>query len=171
MTENAYEAAISTPNLTDEERRNLALTLAWSKAYGDLDNIEHFCNFYADSTEIYTPLQNWYWAKHGHSSQPWQDGEIAIAELFSHREEKIVSIVAQGNSVAVHMAVEITDKGGQSRQGAFAAFLKFDSEGKITSDHSFVGRQPRPTPDQGPPAYRSMIEKLQKINPQGISEG
>ena len=165
MSENAYEAAISTPSLTDEERRNLELTKAWSEAYGDLDNIEHFCNLYADSTEIYTPLQDWYWAKHGHSRQPWQEGEIAIAELFSHRKEKIVSILAHGDSVAVHMAVEITTKEGQSRQGAFAAFLKFDSNGKIVSDHSFIGRHPRPTPDQGPPAYKAMIEKLQEINP------
>tara|TARA_E500000331_G_scaffold316903_2_gene327905 strand:+ start:180 stop:677 length:498 start_codon:yes stop_codon:yes gene_type:complete len=165
MSEDAYEAAISAPNLTAEEKRNLELTKAWSVAYGDLDNIEHFCDLYADSTEIYTPLQDWYYAKQGHSNQPWRDGEIGITELFGHREEKIVSILAQGDTVAVQMAVEITSKEGQSRTGAFAAFLKFDADGKITSDHSFLGRHPRPTADQGPPAYRAMIEKLQEINP------
>ena len=165
MSEDAYEAAMSNDNLTSEERRNLELTKAWSEAYGDLDNIEHFCDLYADSTEIYTPLQDWYWAKHGHSSQAWQDGEIAIAELFSHREEKIVSILAQGDTVAVQVSVEITSKDGQSRQGAFAAFLKFDADGKIVSDHSFLGRHPRPTPDQGPPAFKAMVEKLLEINP------
>jgi hypothetical protein len=165
MSEDAYEAAISTPNLTDEERRNLELTRAWSEAYGDLDNIEHFCDLYADSMEIYTPLQDWYWSKHGHSSQPWRDGEIALAEFFSHREEKIVSILAQGDTVAVQVSVEITSSEGTQRQGSFAAFLKFDEHGKIVSDHSFLGRHPKPTPDQGPPAFRAMIEKLQEINP------
>ena len=52
MSENAYEAAISTPSLTDEERRNLELTKAWSEAYGDLDNIEHFCNLYAEQLDL-----------------------------------------------------------------------------------------------------------------------
>ena len=162
---NAFEEAISNENLTAEERRNLQLTKAWSEAYGDLDNIERFCDTYADSTEIYTPLQDWYWAKHGHSSQAWRDGEIAMVEFVSHREEKIVSILAQGDTVAVQVSIELTSKDGQSRQGAFAAFLKFDAEGKIVSDHSFLGRHPRPTPDQAPPAFRPTLEKLLEINP------
>ena len=165
MSENAYEKAISNPNLTTEERRNLELTRAWSEAYGDLDNIEHFCDLYADSTEIYTPLQDWYWAKHGHSNQVWRDGEIAIAKLFSHRKEKIVSILAQGDTVAVQVSVEITSSDGNQRQGSFAAFLKFDEDGKIVSDHSFLGRHPRPTPDQAPPKFKATIEKLLEINP------
>lgn len=165
MSEDAYEAAISNENLTAEEKRNLEHTKAWSEAYGDLENIEHFCDLYADSTEIFTPLQDWYWAKHGHSNQAWRDGEIGIAKLFSHREEKIVSILARGDTVAVQVSVEMTSKDGQSRQGAFAAFLKFDEDGKIVSDHSFLGRHPRPTPDQGPPEFKAMVEKLLEINP------
>ena len=165
MSEDAYEAAISNPNLTDEERRNLELTSAWSEAYGDLNNIEHFCNTYADSTEIFTPLQDWYWAKHGHSNQAWRDGEITMAKLVSHREEKIISILARGDKVAVQVSVEITSKEGSKRQGAFAAFLKFDEEGKIVSDHSFLGRHPRPTPDQAPEEFKATLEKLLEINP------
>ena len=164
-SEDPYEEAISNPNLTDEERRNLGLTKAWSEAYGDLDNIDHFCDLYADSTEIYTPLQDWYWAKHGHSNQAWRDGESTMVTLVSHREEKIVSILAQGDTVAVQVSVEMTSKNGQSRQGAFAAFLKFDEDGKIVSDHSFLGRHPKPTPDQAPPAFKATLEKLLEINP------
>jgi len=164
--QNAYEEAISNSNLTAEEKRNLELTKAWSDAYGDLDNIERFCDTYAESTEIYTPLQDWYWAKHGHSNQAWRDGEIAMLEFISHREEKIVSILARGDTVAVQVSIELTSKDGQSRQGAFAAFLKFDEDGKIVSDHSFLGRQPRPTPDQAPPAFKPTLEKLLEINPE-----
>ena len=163
--QSTYEEAMSSPNLTEEERRNLELTKAWSEAYGDLDNIERFCDMYADSTEIYTPLQDWYWAKHGHTNQAWRDGEITMAKLVSTREEKIVSILAQGDTVAVQVSVEMTSKDGRSRQGSFAAFLKFDEEGKIVSDHSFLGRHPRPTVDQAPPEFRGTIEKLQEINP------
>lgn len=166
MSEDAYEAAIANENLTAEERRNLELTKAWSEAYGDLDNVERFCDMYADSTEIYTPLQDWYWAKHGHSNQAWRDGEITMAELVGHREEKIVGILARGDTVAVQISIEMTTKdGSQSRQGAFAAFLKFDEDGKIISDHSFLGRHPRPTPDQAPPKFKATIEKLLEINP------
>ena len=119
--QSVYEEAISNPNLTAEEKRNLELTKAWSDAYGDLDNIERFCDTYAESTEIYTPLQDWYWAKHGHSNQAWRDGEIAMLEFISHRKEKIVSILARGDTVAVQVSIELTSKDGQSRQGAFAA--------------------------------------------------
>jgi hypothetical protein len=56
--------------------------------------------------------------------------------------------------------------GSTSRQGSFAAFLRFDEDGKIVSDHSFLGRHPRPTPDQAPtPEIKANIEKLQEINP------
>ncbi len=163
--QSVYEEAISNPNLTAEEKRNLELTKAWSDAYGDLDNIERFCDTYAESTEIYTPLQDWYWAKHGHSNQAWRDGEIAMLEFISHRKEKIVSILARGDTVAVQVSIELTSKDGQSRQGAFAAFLKFDEDGKIVSDHSFLGRHPRPTPDQAPAAFKPTLEKLLEINP------
>ena len=163
--QNVYVEAISNPNLTAEEKRNLELTKAWSDAYGDLDNIERFCDTYAESTEIYTPLQDWYWAKHGHSNQAWRDGEIAMLEFISHRKEKIVSILARGDTVAVQVSIELTSKDGKSRQGAFAAFLKFDEDGKIVSDHSFLGRHPRPTPDQAPGAFKPTLEKLLEINP------
>jgi hypothetical protein len=64
------------------------------------------------------------------------------------------------------MAVDMTSKDGKvSRQGCFAAFLRFDDDGRIVSDHSFLGRHPRPTPDQAPPELRAGIEKLQEINP------
>ena len=96
----AYETAIANENLTAEEKRNLELTKAWSTAYGDLDNVDRFCDMYADSTEIYCPLQDWYWAKTGHSNQVWRDGEVEVAKLFGHREEKIVAIVARGDTVA-----------------------------------------------------------------------
>ncbi len=168
MSDDAYEAAMSNDNLTSEERRNLELTKAWSEAYGNLDNIDHFCDLYADNTEIYTPLQDWYWAKHGHSTEPFRSGERLMATLISHREEKIVSILAQGDTVAVQVSVEITSKDGNQRQGSFAAFLKFDEDGKIVSDHSFLGRHPRPTPEEAGkviPAFKPIIEKLLEINP------
>ncbi len=47
--------------------------------------------------------------------------------MFGPLEEKIVGILAQGDTVAVQVSVKITTKEGQSRQEAFAAFLKFDA--------------------------------------------
>jgi hypothetical protein len=162
----AYDEAISNGHLTAEEKRNLERTKAWSDAYGDLDNIERFCDMYADSTEIYTPLQDWYWAKQGHSNEAWRNGEIEVAKLTGSRKEKIVSILARGNTVAVQVAIDMSSKDGKhSRQGCFAAFLKFDEDGKIVSDHSFLGRQPPPSPDQAPtPELKASIEKLLEIN-------
>ena len=63
---------------------------------------------------------------------------MVIVEMFSPREEKVVGILAQGDTVVVQVSVKITTKEGQSRQEAFAAFLKFDADGKIVSDHSFL---------------------------------
>jgi hypothetical protein len=148
--------------LTAEEKRNLKVVKEWAKTY-NTDAAQMVDEIYADTTEVFTPLQNVYWVRRGKSKENFRTVEVEERKRYKSRKMNFVTAVARGDTVAVEVAVIRTTKEGESRAEWAAAFLKFDKHGKIVSDHTFlVG--PRPSKEGRTPAAAAAIEKILEDN-------
>jgi len=156
------EETVST-KLTAEEKRNLEVVKEWAKAW-DTDAAARMVDeIYADTTEVFTPLQNVYWVRRGKSKENFRTVEVEEQKRFKSRKMNFVTAVARGDTVAVEVAVTRTTKQGESREEWSAAFLKFDKDGKIVSDHTFMAG-PRPSKEGRTPAAAAAIEKILEDN-------
>lgn len=136
----ALDAALEDETLTAQERRNLTAVREWRSTWGtDAAALVDSC--YADSTEVYLPFQGFYFVKPGESKAKWRTVEIAAEKLWQHREMNFVTVVARGDTVALETGPSAAiDKNGVPRASKLggAIFLKFDSDGRIIFDHTFM---------------------------------
>jgi ketosteroid isomerase-like protein len=123
--------------LTVEEKRNLEVVKEWAKAW-DTDAARMVDEIYADATEVFTPLQNIYWVRQGKSKEYFRTVEVEELKRFKSRKMKFVTMIARGDTVALEVTVTRITKQGESSEGWAAAFLKFNEDGKIVSDHTFM---------------------------------
>lgn len=138
--------------LTERERRNLALVDEWAAAWNQpggsaqklLDEI------YAEALEVRAPLQRVH--LHGAGGRKIlrgfeEAGEKALAErtMIFHKR------LARGDIVALEVEVAYRTHDGDEGRDWFAAFLTFDDDGRIVEDHSFMRDEPfTPHPGDAP---------------------
>lgn len=130
---------MSQDDLTDEEKRTLASLEPWKDAWNTHGKAQKLVDeIYADSAEVFTPLQGVYHAKRGGSKENWRKLEIELEKIWEKREQRIVNTVVQGNRVAIECEVEMHRIDGKVTKGWYAAFLTFDEDGRLTCDHTYM---------------------------------
>jgi hypothetical protein len=134
---------ISHATLTEVENRNLELVDAWAAAWrlpgGSAE--ERINEIYAQSTDVYLPLQERYIAKTGESKESWLEEQLDLEKDFLERRMVVHKKMARGDVVAVEIEVFYTLTDGTEDNAWIAAFLTFDDDGKISSDHSYMGEE------------------------------
>ncbi|MFH0822424.1 MAG: hypothetical protein V2B18_06710 [Pseudomonadota bacterium] len=146
--------------LTDREKRNVDIVMEWARAW-EKDAGRMVDEIYADSSEVFGPMQNIYFLKRGESKSNWKALEVANQGLYLARKMQFHAIVAKGDTVAVEVAVTETNLKGRMREGWFAAFLTFDENGKIITDHTYMLHMeviPDPEKAKDPKIKRAMEE-------------
>ena len=134
---------ISHAILTEVENRNLELVDAWVATWqlpgGSAE--ERINEIYAQSTDVYLPLQERYIAKTGESKESWLEEQLDLEKDFLERRMVVHKKMARGDVVAVEIEVFYTLTDGTEDNAWTAAFLTFNDDGKITSDHSYMGEE------------------------------
>ena len=129
---------MSDATLTNEERRNLERVQVWVEAWNDSERLTHFVkDFYSLDCEVFLPLQKTWWVKRGKSAHNFQDVETEGAKNFRRRTMRIQHALARGATVAVEAMITWETFSGKTFDSWFAAFLTFDADGKIETDHTF----------------------------------
>jgi predicted SnoaL-like aldol condensation-catalyzing enzyme len=146
--------------LTTEEKRNLELVKGWAASW-DKESGEMVDIFYADQPEVYLPLQNLYMAKSGRSKVDWRAVEVANRKLYTNRKMKLVACIARGDTVAMEIQTSETNLIGKTRDGYIGVFLRFNRDGKIISDHTYMlNADKTPNPEK---AKDPNIKKLMQV--------
>lgn len=150
---------MSSDNITDREKRNIEMVYKWAKAWSE-DAGRMVDESYADTAEVFTPIQGIYWSRRGKSKENWRFVEVDYEKMFSKREMRFPKIFANGDTVAIEVETTTTNKKGtKTIHGWFSAFLSFDDNGKIIEDHSYmVG--PSPIGVKYPPALQEVMNKI-----------
>lgn len=151
---------MSDVELTAREKRNVELVTEWARAW-ETDAGRMVDDIYADSSEVFGPLQNIYFLKRGESKSNWKALEVANQGLYLARKMHFHAIAAKGDTVAVEVAVTETNLKGRTREGWFAAFLTFDENGRIITDHTYMLHMeltPDPEKAKDPKVKRAMEE-------------
>lgn len=162
---------MSAEELTVRERRNVELLKEWARAW-ETDAARMVDEIYADSSEVFGPMQNIYFLKRGQSKESWRALEAANQKLYQARKMRFHTIVARGDTVAIEVAVTETNLKGKTREGWFAAFLTFDEEGRIVTDHTYMLHMEL-TPDPGKakdPKIRKAMEELREAHSRILAE-
>ena len=159
---------MSNENLTAEEKRNIEQVKGWAKVWVT-DCGRCVDEYYADTTEVYSPHVNFYWARRGQSKEPWRTIEIEAAKRRASLRLDFVNMVARGDTVAIEIAATETTPDGQTHKGFAAAFMKFDKDGRIVSEHTFDSSLPPSKEEPGwstrfNPAQQAEVEKLLEDN-------
>jgi hypothetical protein len=127
-----------------KEERNVACIEKWAKSWskpgGSAATMVDEC--YADVVEVLAVLQGKSVVQGSEGKDRWRAVEIDIERQYERRTLTFSNIVAQGDAVAVEGAVEMVAKDGSQRGWPFAVFFKFDSEGRIMSDHTYMPDSP-----------------------------
>jgi hypothetical protein len=168
---NRKENAMSPVKLTAKERRNVELLKSWIKAWVN-DTGRMVDEIYADSAEVFGPMQNIYFLKRGKDKGNWRAVEAANRNLYLKRKTRFGTIVAKGDTVAVEVATTDTDLKGRVREGWFAAFLTFDKNGKIITDHTYMRDMER-TPDPAKandPKIKKAMEEMKEAHSRVLAE-
>jgi len=106
---------MSTEELTAQEKRNVDLVKKWIKAW-ETDAGRMVDEIYADSAEVFGPMQNIYFLKRGKSKENWRAVEAANQNLYLERKTRFGTIVAKGDTVAIEVAATETNLKGVDRQ-------------------------------------------------------
>lgn len=123
---------------TPKEARNLEALHEWVRRWNSPELLPSFIDdSYAQSCEVFIPLEKTHWVKPGGSKENFKRVEIEAAKLYARREMQIVQALAVGDTVAVEAKVTWHTRSGKSFETWFAAFLTFDADGKIKTDHTF----------------------------------
>lgn len=135
----ALSAAMEDPTLTEQERRNIAGVRQWTTNWSN-DAAKMVDESYAETADVYLPMQGFHFAKRGEDMSKWRRVEIAAQAIWTVRKMHFVTVVARGDTVAIETGpATLVDKNGAQRHAVgHAMFLKFDEEGKIISDHTFM---------------------------------
>jgi hypothetical protein len=150
---------MSSENMTDREKRNIEMVHKWAKAWSE-DVGRMVDESYAETADVFTPIQGIHWSRRGKSKADWRFAEVDYEKKFSKREMRLAKVFAQGDTVAIEMQTTTTNKkGDKTRNGWFAAFLTFNDEGKIIEDHTYqVG--PSPIGIQYPPDLQEVMNRI-----------
>jgi hypothetical protein len=150
---------MSDENMTEREKRNVEMVNKWAKAWSE-DVGRMVDESYADTAEVFTPIQGIYWSRRGQSTENWRFMEVNYEKKFSKREMKLAKVLARDNTVAIEVQTVTTNKKGtKTRNGWFAAFLTFDDDGKIIEDHTYqTGPSPAEVPY--PPDVQEIVNKI-----------
>lgn len=162
---------MTTEKLTAQEKRNVELAKRWIRAW-ETDAGRMVDEIYADSAEVFGPMQNIYFLKRGKSKKNWRTLEVANRNLYLKRKTRFGTIVAKGDTVAVEVATAETNLKGRIREGWFAAFLTFDKNGKIIIDHTYMKDMER-TPDPAKvhdPKIRVAMEEMKEAHSRVLAE-
>jgi ketosteroid isomerase-like protein len=162
---------MSTEELIAQERRNVELVKKWIKAW-ETDAGRMVDEIYADSAEVFGPMQNIYFLKRGKSKENWRAVEVANQNLYLERKTRFGTIVAKGDTVVVEVATTETNLKGRVREGWFAAFLTFDKNGKIITDHTYMMDMER-TPDPAKahdPKIKKAMEEMKEAHSRVLAE-
>lgn len=146
--------------LTSQEKRNVKLIKQWANSWEN-EASRMVDEIYADSTEVFLPLQKMYMLKTGKSKANWRAVEVANQKLYTSRQMKLITVIPRGDTVAVEVMTTETNLIGRTKEGYFAAFLKFDKDGRIVSDHSYMinaDRTPDPERAHTPEIKKLMLE-------------
>jgi len=129
---------MSNEKYTDEEKRNLEVVKEWARCWSTPGLAERMVDdIYSDSCEVFTPLQNLYYAKIGKSKKKWKRIEIRAEEVYKKREMQIVTMVPKGNIVALEVKIKTITKDGEIREEWFGVFLTIEN-GRIIIDHTYM---------------------------------
>ena len=142
---------MSRDDYTEEEKRNLKLFEQWVDA-GNTQGLtaKVIDEMYADSCEVFTPLQKAYYVRRGKSKADWKTVEMVSEQMYKKREMRIVNIVAKGDTVALEAIITYTTHDGNKYDNCCAVFLIFDKDGRIVSDHNYI-YAPSPKSGNFPP--------------------
>lgn len=157
--------------LTAQEKRNVELVKDWAKAWAT-DAARMVDEVYADSTEVFTPQQNIYMQRKGKSKANWKALEVVNQHLYKTRKMKFVTIVPKGDTVAVEFVAIETNLRGKARERRDAAFLKFDKDGRVVSDHTYmIGSDITPDPERAhDPKIKKLMEALRDAHQKIMAE-
>ncbi|MFB0559628.1 MAG: nuclear transport factor 2 family protein [Candidatus Lokiarchaeia archaeon] len=145
--------------LTDEEKRNLDVVKEWAKTWSTHGAATRMVDeIYADSCEVFTPLQNIHYVKKGQSKENWKNVEIAVEKIFEKREMRLLQTLARGDTVAVEAEITLTPVQGETIKSWFAAFLTL-KDGRIIKDHTYMRDLPR---EYLTPELRDAVVKILK---------
>jgi len=146
--------------LTDEEKRNLEIVREWANLYSTYGLTSRLIDkIYADTCEVFVPLQGVYYARLRKSKENWKTLEVEIEKLFKKRHMEVVSTLARDNKVALEAKVTMTTVNGKTYETRFAAFLMF-KDGRIIKDHTYMrtwGLVPR---ESVTPEFKRALEKV-----------
>lgn len=162
---------MSTQRLTATEKRNIELLKEWAKSW-ETDAARMVDEVYADSAEVFGPMQNIYFLRRGKSKQNWRAVEVANQHLYQSRKMHFGTIVAKGDTVAVEVQTTETNLKGRTRQAWFAAFLTFDKDGRIITDHTYVLNMERtPDPEKAhDPNIKKAMEEMKAAHSRVLAE-
>ena len=157
--------------LTAEEKRNLEVIKAWAEAW-DKDVALMVDKIYADSPEVFLPLQKIYMSRKGGKKASWRAVEVANQKLFTSRKMNFVTLIAKGDTVAMEVKSSDTTLKGQVREGYWAAFLKFDKDGRIISDHTYMlNADKTPDPEKAhDPKIKKIMQELKDAHDKVMAE-
>jgi len=129
---------MSNQSLTDEERRNLEVVEEWMRCWNTKGMMAKMVDeIYADPAEVFTPIQSKYYSKKDGNKDAWRKLELLLEKLIQKREMRLVTTVAKGNMVILE-AIAATTTLGRTVERWTAAFLTFDDDGKVVSDHTYM---------------------------------
>ena len=151
---------MSNDKLTDQEKLNLEKLKEWEHCWTTRGLAAKLVDeIYADSPEVFTPIQNTYYAKKGKSKENWRNVELEAEKLYQKREMKIVNKVVSGNTIAMEILATTTSHKGNAHEEWFGVFLTFDENGRIISDHSYMLVN---IPGKGffPPGLKEAMDKI-----------
>lgn len=133
-----------TSPLTAEEERNIARIHEWAKAWsrpgGSAADMVDGC--YADTVEVIGVLQGKSVVRMGQGKERWRSVELDIEDQYESRSIIFDHIIARGDAAAVEARVQMRTRDGVERGWPFSVFFRFDSEGRITSDHTYMPDSP-----------------------------
>lgn len=129
---------MSVKSLTSEEMRNLEVVDEWLRCWNTKGMMVKMVDeIYADSVEVFTPIQNKYYVRKNGSKQLWRKLEILLEKLIYKREMRIVKAIAKDNMVVFEAIVSTTTLAGSSERW-ISAFLTFDEKGRVICDHTYI---------------------------------
>lgn len=146
--------------MTDREKRNIDIVEKWMNCWNTKGQwMKAVDKIYADSPEVFAPLENLYFSRKDGTKANLRAEEKAYEDFFESREVRIDNILAKGDMVALEMSATLNAPGGFTMNLMFASFITINEDGRIVSEHSY---HPPIKPEQLPPDWRKAYEKMVK---------
>lgn len=129
-----------TPTHTPEEERNIARIHQWAEAWsqpgGSAATMVDEC--YSDTVEVIAVLQGKSVVRGGEDKARWRSVELDIEGHYERRAITFHAIIAHGDAAAIEASFHVRTKEGVEREWPASVFFRFDGEGRIISDHTYM---------------------------------